>query len=71
MISAVSARGAMRFMLTPGRVNTPVFVEFLKRLMHNAGRLIFLILDGGSYHHSQAGEGLCGRSWTRRNSKPS
>jgi transposase len=53
MISAVSARGALRFMLTKGRVNGPVFVEFLKRLMHNAPRPIFLILDGGSYHHSR------------------
>ena len=52
-LSAVSARGALRFMLTPGRVNGPVFVEFLKRLMHNAARPIFLILDGGSYHHSR------------------
>ena len=29
-----------------------VFVEFLKRMMHNAQRPIFLILDGGSFHHS-------------------
>ena len=54
MISAVSARGHLRFMLTKGRVNGPVFVEFLKRLMHNAPRPIFLILDGGSFHHSRA-----------------
>ncbi len=31
-------------------VNGQVFVEFLKRLMHNAPGPIFLILDGGSYH---------------------
>jgi transposase len=53
MISAVSARGKLRFMLTKGRVNGAVFVEFLKRLMHNASRPIFLILDGGSYHRSR------------------
>jgi len=53
MISAVSARGHLRFMLTKGRVNGTVFVEFLKRLMHNAQRPIFLILDGGSFHHSR------------------
>ena len=53
MISAVSARGHLRFMLTKGRVNGPVFVEFLKRMMHNAQRPIFLILDGGSFHHSR------------------
>ena len=53
MLSAVSARGHMRFMLAKGRVNGAVFVEFLTRLMHNAAQPIFLILDGGSYHHSR------------------
>jgi transposase len=53
MISAVSARGKLRFMLAKGRVNGAVFVEFLKRLMHNASHPIFLILDGGSYHRSR------------------
>ena len=53
MISAVSARGHLRFMLAKGRVNGAVFVEFLKRLMHGASRPVFLILDGGSYHHAR------------------
>src|SRR5207245_7477323 len=51
--SAVSARGHLRFMVSKGRVNGSVFVEFLKRLTHNAPRAIFLILDGGSYHQSK------------------
>ena len=49
----MSARGHLRFMVAKGRVNGAVFVEFLKRLMHNAARPIFLILDGGSYHGSR------------------
>jgi len=53
MISAVSARGKLRFLVTKGRVNGVVFAGFLKRLMHNAKRPIFLILDGGSYHRGQ------------------
>jgi len=53
MISAVSARGVLRFMLSKGKVNGPVFVGFLKRLMHNAPGPVFLILDGGSYHRSR------------------
>ena len=53
MLSAVSARGHLRFMVAKGRVNGTVFVEFLKRLMHNATQPIFLILDGGSYHRSR------------------
>jgi transposase len=50
MISAVSARERLRFMLAKGWVNGAVLVEFLKRMMYNASRPIFLILDGGSYH---------------------
>jgi transposase len=53
MISAVSARGRLRFMLAEGKVHGPVFTEFLKRLMQGACRPVFLILDGGSYHHSR------------------
>jgi len=53
MISAVSARGQLRFMVVKGSVNGAAFVEFLKRLMHNAGRPVFLILDGGSFHRSR------------------
>ena len=53
MIAAVSAGGALRFMLSKGKVNGTVFVEFLKRLRHNAARPMFLILDGGSYHRSR------------------
>ncbi len=54
MISAVSVRGKLRFMLTRDKVNGAVFVEFLQRLMHNARRPVFLILDGASYHRSRA-----------------
>src|SRR3990172_1257519 len=53
LLSAVSARGHLRFMVAKGRVNGPVFVEFLKRLLHNAPRPVFLILDGSSYHRSR------------------
>jgi transposase len=53
MLSAVSARGELRFMLVQGRVNGAVFAEFLRRLMHNAPQPVFLILDGHSIHHSR------------------
>lgn len=50
LISAVSAQGEFRFMVTKGRVGARVFIEFLKRLLHNAGRPIFLIVDGHPAH---------------------
>jgi transposase len=52
MISAVSPRGAMRFMLVDGTLNGNVFVSFLKRLIHNWPRSVFLIIDGHPVHRS-------------------
>jgi transposase len=53
MISAVSAQGKLRFMLTKGRVTATVFLEFLKRLLVNADRPIFLIVDGHPSHKAK------------------
>ena len=51
LISAISARGHMRFMIKErGGVNAAVFIEFLKRLITGATRPIFLIVDRGSAH---------------------
>ena len=52
MISAITARGKMKFMTHKGKVNAKVFCEFLKRLMHNAKKKIFLIVDGHPVHRS-------------------
>ena len=53
LISAVSARGKMRFMIKQGGVNSKVFIGFLKRLLVGARKPIFLILDRGSAHISK------------------
>ena len=53
MISAVSAQGQLRFMLTEGRVTASVFVEFLRRLMARASAPIFLVVDGHSTHKAK------------------
>ena len=51
LISAVTARGHMRFMLKEkGGINADVFIEFLKRLMVGAKSKIFLIVDRGPAH---------------------
>jgi len=52
MISAISAKGHMRFMITSGRMNSELFIEFLKRLIHNAAHPVFLIVDGHPTHKS-------------------
>jgi transposase len=54
LISAVTSRGHMRFMIIDkGSVNADVFIEFLKRLVNGAEREIFLIVDRGSAHRAK------------------
>lgn len=51
LISAVTARGHMRFMIKEkGGVNAGIFIEFLRRLMVGAKNKIFLIVDRGPAH---------------------
>ena len=55
MISALNNRGALAFKVFSGRFNTPVFIDFLQRLLkHGAGRKIVLIVDGHPVHKAKA-----------------
>lgn len=53
MISTVSNRGTLRFMIFDGKFNADVCITFLKRLIKDAKRKIFLILDGHPVHKSK------------------
>jgi transposase len=51
LISAVTSRGHMKFMIKEeGGVNADVFIEFLRRLMIGSKNSIFLIVDRGPAH---------------------
>lgn len=50
MISALSPKGQLRFMVTKGRVGAKVFLEFIKRLLRDIKGVIFLIVDGHPAH---------------------
>jgi transposase len=50
MISAVSNRGLMRFMLYDGAFNAGRFIDFLRRLTKDAGRRAVLIVDNLKAH---------------------
>jgi transposase len=50
MISAVSNRGLMRFMLYEGALNADRFIDFLRRLTKDAGQKVFLIVDNLKVH---------------------
>jgi transposase len=53
MISAVSNRGLMRFMLYEGALNAALFIGFLRRLIKDAGQKVVLIVDTLRVHHAK------------------
>ncbi|NLH73379.1 MAG: IS630 family transposase, partial [Verrucomicrobia bacterium] len=53
LISAVSPRGLLRFMVVKGKIGSKQVCEFIRRLMHGAKRPIILIFDGSSMHKSK------------------
>lgn len=53
LVSAVTNRGDMRFMITEGRVTARVFLDFLKRLVHGSNRPIYVIADGHPIHKAK------------------
>lgn len=54
IISAVSAQGEFRFMTVKGRIGASLFIEFIKRLLQGAERMIFLIVDGHPAHKAKS-----------------
>jgi transposase len=53
LISAVTNRGAMRFMLYRENMTSEVLIRFMQRLIKDAGRKVFLVLDNLRVHHSK------------------
>jgi len=54
IIGAISPQGEFRFMLYEKSMNAQRFIEFLKRLLNDEPRPIFLIVDGHPVHRSRA-----------------
>jgi transposase len=54
MISAVSAKGALRFAVYEGNTNAATFTDFCKRLLHDATGPVYLIVDGHPAHRAAA-----------------
>lgn len=52
MVSAIAAQGLLRFMVVEGRIDAGVFVDFLKRLVHNEKHPVFLIVDSHPTHRA-------------------
>src|SRR5919109_4835753 len=54
LISAVSAKGALRFAAYEGNLTAVVFIDFCRRLLHDTPGPVFLVLDGHPVHRSKA-----------------
>ena len=54
LISAVTNRGELRWMVLDGAVKAPTLIRFLGRLVRDAGRKVFLILDRLPVHRAGA-----------------
>jgi transposase len=54
LISAVSAKGKLRFAAYDGNLNGKVFIDFCRRLLHDSPGPVFLVLDGHPVHRSKA-----------------
>jgi transposase len=52
LIAAVSNRGAVRWMIRDGAVNAATLIRFLQRLIRDAKRKVFLILDRLRVHRA-------------------
>jgi transposase len=53
MMSAITNRGQLAFMVFKCRFTTQVMIVFLGRLVRHAGRKVFLILDGHPVHRAK------------------
>jgi len=61
MISAITNQGKLNFMVFKDSFNTEVFLEFLRRLLRQIQRKVFLIVDGHPVHR-----GIKVRKWVEK-----
>lgn len=54
MISTVTNLGTLRFMIDEGALNALIFLNFLRRLIKDAPRKVFLIVDNLRVHRAKA-----------------
>ena len=53
MISAITSHGSVRFMTYEKTMNQQLLLDFMKRLVKDAPRKVFLILDNLRVHHGK------------------
>jgi transposase len=53
MLSAVSNKGKLRFTITKESVNVDILIDFMRRLVKDSDRKVYLILDNLKVHHGK------------------
>ena len=53
MISSLTHQGKLRFMIYEGALNTTIFLNFLRRLIREAARKLFVIVDNLPVHRAR------------------
>lgn len=53
LISALTNQGKVRFRVFDGTMNADILIDFMKRLIKDAKRKVFLILDNLRVHHAK------------------
>lgn len=64
MISSITNQGKVRFKVFDGSMNADILIEFMRRLIRDSERKIFLILDNLRVHHSKKV-----KAWVEKHSK--
>jgi transposase len=65
LVSAVANRGELRWMIVDGAVNAPTLIRFLERLIREARRKVFLILDRLRVHRARVVQDRLARHGSR------
>ena len=53
MLSAISNRGKLRFVLYKDNMNADKLIDFMRRLIHDSEKKVFLVLDNLRVHHAK------------------
>ncbi len=51
MVSVITKKGKISWMMVDSSVNLERFIEFLECILYDTGRKVFLILDNLKVHH--------------------
>lgn len=62
MVSAVSPRGELHFAVQDEGIDRYDFLDFTKKLIEDAGRPVFLIMDNSTVHHATILKEFAGKS---------